>query len=372
MKKIAFFYIWEKPPIRTSVLEMLKNTFSEYEVEPIGIGKLLRKQPVIMAWNELSISRYYGWDIIKGKKAHSEYLVATPFLYHYVRRMAPKWLSTSLDKYAFSFQLQSIFNTRLQGIPHFVYTDRTVIANMRYPDFDPSNLYAPDWIALEKQIYQDAAVVFSRSSYISDSIISDYHCLPARVNCVYVGTNVHPYKSENNPDRFSKRNILFVGIDWERKGGPTLLKAFEIVSKTFPDASLTIIGPSLDINHPNINVLGKLSPAELVNYYQNASIFCMPTTNEAFGVAFIEAMNFSLPIVATNIGAVPDFVNNDFNGYLVDPGDVENLAKKLIDLLSSPEKCAAFGAVSKKICIDRYNWEMVGKKIRQAVLPFLT
>jgi glycosyltransferase involved in cell wall biosynthesis len=119
-------------------------------------------------------------------------------------------------------------------------------------------------------------------------------------------------------------------------------------------------------------IVGRV-PVEAVNqYYAAASIFCMPTHHEPFGIAFIEALSHALPIVATDIGAIPDFVVPGKNGYLIKPGDVRALAGALSDLLGHPQRCRDFGAASYQIAKDRYTWEKVGAAIRENVLATLS
>jgi len=370
-KKFAFLYVWANPPIRQSVEQMLVEAFPEYEIESIGIGKMLKQHIGLMALNEIAVGRNYGLDILRGKKKHSEYEVATPFLFRQVRRMVLDRLKVHAQDFAFTFQLQSLFDTSLPGLPHFVYTDRTVLANLAYPNYDPHNLYAPAWIELEKNIYNNASLVFTRSNYICRSLTVDYQCPPEKALCVYAGSNSHAREAFTSPARYSRKNILFVGVNWALKGGPDLEQAFRLVLDRYPEATLTIIGSSPKINLPQVQVLGKVPLADLPPYYEHASVFCLPTKYEAFGVAYIEAMENSLPIVATNLGAIPDFVSEGENGYLVPPGDAQAIAKALLDLLSDPARCQAFGEKSRAIYLERYNWKNTGRLIRENILSIL-
>ena len=370
-KKFAFFYVWSNSPFKPSVEQMLVEAFPEFDIEPIGIGKMLKERIDLMALNELAVGRYYGLDILREKKKHSEYFFATPFLFHQVRRMVIDRLKAKSGEYAFTFQLQSLFDTSLPGIPNFVYTDRTNLANLAYPEFDPHNLYAPAWIELEKNIYKNASLVFTWSNYICRSLIADYHCQLEKAVCVYAASNTHAREGIIAPARYSKKNILFVGVDWERKGGPDLVKAFQLVLQRCPDATLTIVGSSPKIDLPQVQVLGHLPLANMPPYYEQASIFCLPTKNEAFGMVFIEAMENSLPIVATNLGAIPDFVIEGENGHLVVPGDIQAIANALLDLLTNPARCQSFGEKGRELYLERYNWNNIGRLIRENVLNIL-
>ena len=133
------------------------------------------------------------------------------------------------------------------------------------------------------------------------------------------------------------------------------------------DARLTIVGcsPSLDV--PNCHVVGKVTLGETNQYYREGSIFCMPTTLEAFGISFIEAMSHQLPVIGTSIGAMPDFIEEGRNGYLVRPFDVETLAARLIELLGDPDRCRTMGVRSRELVRERFNWKQVGATIRHHI-----
>jgi glycosyltransferase involved in cell wall biosynthesis len=213
---------------------------------------------------------------------------------------------------------------------------------------------------------------FTYSTNIERSIINDYKCPPEKVKCIYAGSNVpHDKDRELNNENYQNKNIIFVGVFWERKGGPDLVKAFEKVLKVHPDAKLTIVGCSPSVDVPNCNVVGKVKVETLDKYYLNSSIFCLPTKREPFGIVFIEAMMHKLPIVSNRIGALPDFVTENQNGFLVEPGNVDLLADALIRLLDDPQMCKRFGEAGYDKVKDTYTWDRVGQRLKENITPFL-
>ena len=78
-------------------------------------------------------------------------------------------------------------------------------------------------------------------------------------------------------------------------------------------------------------------------------------------------MTARLPIVATRVGAIPDFVEEGRNGWLVEPGDVPGLASALLKLVESPSTCKAFGEHSFHLTRERYSWQAVGKRFQQHI-----
>lgn len=370
-KKIVFIRVWHSPPIAASVEQLLIDSFPEFQVDTIDITRLIKANWWVLFTNTYYTIKEYGKQILLRKKPFKYYFFGTTYLFVKVKAFLTSILRRQKTELSFTFQLQSLFDASLKGIPHFVYTDHTVLASLAYPGIDPGVLYSEEWTHLETKIYKNASIVFTRSHNISQSLTEQYGIHPEKVVCVYAGSNAKIFTENLSNDKYSNKNILFVGIDWLRKGGPLLIEAFEHILKTFPDAQLTIVGAEPELDNPRIQVVGNIPIDQVHNHYKKASIFCLPTLFEPFGIAFVEALSHSLPIIATNIGAVPDFVIDGKNGYLIHPNDVESLVKALLKLLEDPEKCQAFGAQGRLLAEARYNWHSVGKAIRKNILPII-
>jgi len=369
-KKIAYFRIGINPIANQRFAQVLQNTFPEFQLEIIDLLNIVKSRKTVLFINLLHLLKEYGPFVFLSRASVRRYFFTTPYMFKFIKTLAANHLSHG--DYAFSFQIQSLFDASLQGLPHFVYTDHTALANLTYPDFTRQEMYSPAWLALEKTIYHNATITFTRSSNISRSLIDQYACPPDKVLCVYAGSNASVFEESFHHDHYSYKNILFVGRDWHRKGGPELVEAFKSVLKLHPEAKLTIVGCSPKLDVPNCEVVGQVPLDQVPHYYKRASIFCMPTKREPFGIVFVEAMRYKLPIVATNIGAIPDLVKEGVNGYLVQPGDIDPLAKALIDLLAQPDKCQAFGLKGYQIATEKYTWESVGLRIKEKTSEILS
>jgi glycosyltransferase involved in cell wall biosynthesis len=368
-KRIAFIRPKAWPLANRIVDGVIQEQFPDYEVDVIDISRLIRKRPDIILVNSIATALLYGEDIAQGRKKFRIAFWRTPYIFRQVRQLVRNIVSKG--GYTFSFQMQSLFDTSTPGIPHFIYTDHTHLENLNYAA-NRNNLFSPKWIALEKEVYQNAALTFVRSTNVRRSVIEDYGEPEGKVVCVYAGGNakVSDVKRENSD--YTQPNILFVGLDWKRKGGADLLEAFQQVRDRCPKARLTIVGARPEIHIPNCELIGPVEPEELDSYYQQASVFCLPTHLEPFGIVFIEAMTAHLPIVATRLGAIPDFVEEGKNGLLVEPGDVHRLADALLKLLENPQLCRSFGEHSFQLTKERYSWGAVGEKFRQNILAVLS
>ena len=362
-KKIAFVHLGKVPIANITVSRVLKKVFCDYEVEEIDVLQRIKKDRVFIVINTIVMVREYGFKLLMGYRRRWNCFFTTTYAFKYIKRLVAELIDE--DQHVFSFQMQSLFDASKAGVPHFVYTDHTYLANLNYAHYDKRNLPSEAWLALERRVYQNAELVFVRSAHVRESLLTHYDRPHNSVECVYAGNNA----SDADTRRFEqkKKNILFVGIDWDRKGGPELISAFRQVLVSHPDAELTIVGCTPECDIPQCTVVGKVPVERIGQYYEEATLFCLPTKVESFGVAFVEALHYGLPIVGSDVGAVPDMVSPARNGYLVPPGDVHALAEKLVQLLDHPEVCRRFGEQSKIMASERYNWNNVGGLFKQHI-----
>ena len=364
-EKIAFIRPKAWPLANRIVEGVIREQFPGHEVDVLDVSTMVRKRPVLLLANSIATALLYGKDIAQRRKKIRLAFWRTPYIFRQIRKLVRERVARG--EYSFSFQMQSLFDASTPGIPHFVYTDHTHLENLNYAAKGRSSLYAPGWIELEKEIYRNAALTFVRSSNVRRSLTEEYGAPAEKAVLVYAGSNASVSSRKTANSDYAQTVILFVGLDWQRKGGPDLLEAFSIVHQACPDARLIILGAKPDVLLPNCEVVGKVPPEELDRYYQQASVFCLPTHLEPFGIAFIEAMTARLPIVATRVGAIPDFVEEGRNGWLVEPGDVPGLASALLKLVESPSTCKAFGEHSFHLTRERYSWQAVGKRFQQHI-----
>ena len=356
---------------RSSVEKMLAESFPEFAIDHFSIVETIKQHPAWIAPNLLYTFAESARAMLQRRLTLREAYLTSTFAFRRLHMAMRKLIVPG--RHAFSFQMQSLYDTSVPGVPHFVYTDHTHLSNLHYPDFDQRQLRSRGWLRLERSLYHNAATVFTRSTDVAADLNRFYEVPPEKVACVWAGSNVEiDAQARQQNDDYSNQRILFVGIDWERKGGPELIAAFREVLRSHPRAQLVIAGATVKPDVPNCTVLGRISAAELARHYQHASIFCLPTKREPFGIVFVEALQHRLPVVATPVGAVPDMVSEGVNGYLVAPGDVALLTERLNRLLADPQLCRTMGERSYEQARDRYDWRRVGARIRARILPLAT
>ncbi len=371
-KKIAYIKrgLFSYSNARTG--EQLRKHFPEYDIEEIDlVADILRNHEFIVLKNFLCIIWRYWRDLAARRQTIALAFYRTPYIFRKIRELIREKLAPRAHEFAFSFQTQSLYDASIPGLPHFVYTDHTHLVNLSYPGFPRSELFAREWIDLEQEIYRHAEHVFVMSHHVRDSLVDQYASDPGHSTCVFAGSNVDPTPVALRNDDYRNRTILFVGVDWERKGGPTLLAAFDLVLREIPDARLVIIGCQPSVSHPQIEVLGRVPREEVKARFSTASLFCLPTRVEPFGIVVVEAYYHKLPVVASRIGAMPDLIRDGETGRLVPPDEPQTLARVLIELLGDPEKLRRFGERGHELVREHYSWDAVGEKLRAGIVAAL-
>lgn len=210
------------------------------------------------------------------------------------------------------------------------------------------------------------------SEHMRDEILS--LCPRATAVTIYNGVNLAKFRAQGGIDHSFDAQlsegpyILNVGEFIPRKGQDVLIKAFARLAEEFPRFRLVLVGRS----GPFLDVLAEITAqnrltdrvmmvrdvphSEIASFFEQASIFVLPSRGEGFALAALEAAAFELPIIATDVDGAAELVADGANGWLVPVDDVDQLAEKIRDLLSSPQKAKSMGKRNLKIASDKFEW----------------
>jgi|MTBAKSStandDraft_2_1061841.scaffolds.fasta_scaffold01518_16 glycosyltransferase involved in cell wall biosynthesis len=224
-------------------------------------------------------------------------------------------------------------------------------------------------MAWERKVFSGLDIIFTFSEWLRKSFIQDYNINPEKIFVIRAGANIpHPLTSESKS--YDGKTILFIGIDFERKGGKVLLEAFTMVQKKIKDARLIIVGPhSLRGLPENTECLGYISKnsteglARLMQAYREACVFVLPSLYEPFGVVFLEAMASGLPCIGTDNCAMPEIIDHGRTGFLVPPGDPWTLAGRIVELLQDVQMAKEMGANGKHKFLNNFTWDHVAQRV---------
>ena len=160
----------------------------------------------------------------------------------------------------------------------------------------------------------------------------------------------------------------------QRKNVGILLKALKIVIKTFPNLKLIIVGDGPEKNHIhklvlsfnlNTNVIfkGFVNKTKKFELIKNAKILVLSSSQEGFGIVLAEALALSVPVISTNCGGPAEIIDDGKTGYLVNIGDYQDMAKKIIFLLRDEKLRTQFGIRGQNIVKKKYNVKSIGENL---------
>jgi spore coat protein SA len=233
-----------------------------------------------------------------------------------------------------------------------------------------------------------ADAILPVSKYAKEHLRTSFQRLNHKSFCVtYCGVDSSLFRfdqkmAKNARDKYGlsdSQAILFVGRIVPEKGPHLLLEALKIVRKKIPNAKLLLVGPVQTTRNVSyaLNIikackkeakfLGPLPYEELIPLYCAADIFVNPVlVPEAFGMVNVEAMACERPVIATQVGAIPEIIDNGKNGILIPPHNVKALASAIIFLLDNHNIAKQMGTAGRDKVEKHFTWEKVVKRVTKA------
>jgi glycosyltransferase involved in cell wall biosynthesis len=225
-----------------------------------------------------------------------------------------------------------------------------------------------DWLGLLPRL-------FDRFFTVSEYSARTLRAPEDRTRVIYGGADPRRFAPGQASER---RGVLFVGRLTPHKGVDRLIQALPA------GATLAVAGSSgHDLKPPEsgylpllerlaqdrtVRFMGPIADAELPGLYRAAAVFVLPSVertcfgrrveiSELLGLSVLEAMASGLPVVASRLGGVPEIVVDGETGFLVGPGDVEELHDRIAVLLSDSALAAQMGRRGRDLVVERFTWE---------------
>jgi glycosyltransferase involved in cell wall biosynthesis len=282
-------------------------------------------------------------------------------------------LKQSGDRGAF-LQIGTLVEVAPEFGPHFMLTDMTIPQALQQGMFEVGEMTPAQQkaaVAVQRRVLRSASHIFVLSDWCKASMVRDFGLEPDKVSTVYAGSNLVLPERVIEPKL--DHEVLFVGIDWERKGGPLLLDAFKMVRAELPSATLRIVGCRMKTEQPGVRCEGFLDKKDPAQYellqrcYLRASVFCLPSRFDPFPNVLIEAASAGLASVAIDNGSRREAVIDGVTGILAPQATSRCLADALLKILRNPRRLREMGDAARAHAERNFTWDRVVEKIRAAV-----
>jgi glycosyltransferase involved in cell wall biosynthesis len=193
---------------------------------------------------------------------------------------------------------------------------------------------------------------------------------------VHLGSDLPPLARERGGD--GERSLVTVGHLIARKRHADVLRALAVLGDRHPRLRYKIVGDGPERGSleqlaarlgvlERVDFLGQLAPQEALREARRCTLFVMPSTEEAFGVVYVEAMAGGLPAIGCRGEPGPEEIAAAGDGFvLVPPGDIERLTQRIDELLSDPHRLREAGQRARATVAANFTWERCGEQTLDA------
>ena len=236
---------------------------------------------------------------------------------------------------------------------------------------------------LEGMAINKASLVLYPSAWAVQSALDNYHADKGRVHMIPFGANVDDPPAREVVERRKKTDrcsLLFIGVNWERKGGEIAFETLVKLEELGIEAELTICGcvPPPQFVHKRMKVIPFLNRKdakqrqEMVNLFETSDFLFLPTRAECYGMVFCEASSYGLPSITTNTGGVSGAVVEGENGFLLPvsargPEYAELIAK----IYRDDQLYTDLVKKSRAAYEERLNWDAWGRSATKLIREML-
>ncbi len=187
-------------------------------------------------------------------------------------------------------------------------------------------------------------------------------------------TKMKEFREEEFGADDNTKVILTVAELHERKGLEYLIKAMPAILKKMDNLKLIIVGKGPQQQEldkliekenlaNNIKLLGHRK--SIPKIMASANLFVLPSVKEAFGLVILEAMAAWLPVLASNVGGIPEIIEDGVNGFLIEPKNSEKLSKKILELFNENFKFEEYIKNAQLILKDKFDAKSMAKQYEE-------
>lgn len=266
--------------------------------------------------------------------------------------------------------------------PKVFYTDATFSSMIGYYDwFDNLSLKTiKEGMRMEQRAIDTCSLAIYASDWAAESAIKDFNAYPEKVKVVPLGANISTDLSIDDIKSLIERRdtrkckILFMGVEWYRKGGDIVVQAVQYLNDVLKlPTELHIVGiddlplnnlPAYIYNHGRINKATPEGLKKIEDLISQSHFLFVPSRAEAYGLVFCEAMVFGVPCISTNTGGIPTIVKNDVNGAILEKySEPKEYAEKIYSIFNDKNYYEELSLLAFHDYKTRLNWDAAGRTI---------
>lgn len=236
----------------------------------------------------------------------------------------------------------------------------------------------------EERMLERSNRLIAVSDFTRRELLQYYKVKEAKIHVIHNGVDVNKFKPETDKLKAKKelgfnledKAILSVGRLYARKGLFALIESMALVTRKFRNAKLIIAGKGLSDEmkklvsyatklgvKDKIVFTGYFPDKKLPRLYQAADVFAFSTFYENLPFAVLEALSTGLPVVTTNVGGIPEMIEDGKNGFLVEPANSRGLANRILFYLEHPTTASEMAFLARENIENHFDWRLIVEKV---------
>lgn len=234
--------------------------------------------------------------------------------------------------------------------------------------------YGPLSRGILSRVVSKAATIITVSQYFKAYASAKLNVEPDRIYVAHNGVDLSRFAPPQHRTAHEICRLISVGRLEKIKGHDILINAIGVLRTQGHKISLVLVGDGKERDKLErqvqrhgledvVQLLGDQPPDTVVNHLQRSDIFVMPSRDESFGVACIEAMATALPVVASHVGGLPEFVEHGLTGLLFPSERTEDLASAIASLVTDPKYRMRMGANAREFVAKNFSRDEVSRKL---------
>ncbi|MFN2384869.1 MAG: glycosyltransferase family 4 protein [Thermoanaerobaculia bacterium] len=236
---------------------------------------------------------------------------------------------------------------------------------------------------IEGLAIRKASLLLYPSEWAARSARADYGADGSKIHVIPYGANldeIPPRERVLARKESGECRLLFLGVDWERKGGEIAFETLLALESLGVQAHLTVCGsvPPPGLSHERMKTIPFLDKGDavqrqaLADLLSTSDFLLLPTRSECFGIVFCEASAFGLPVIATDTGGVSGAVRPGANGVLLSPSARGGeYAEVIRELYADPGRYRRLVRSARDAFEDRLNWDAWGRAVGRVIAEML-
>jgi glycosyltransferase involved in cell wall biosynthesis len=260
------------------------------------------------------------------------------------------------------------------NIPLVICTDCSVLQMVGYyPALERVQGFSVSIVSrIERRAFAKASANIFSSAWAADFISKKYfagniHIVPFGANLIDDYSHVKPRAYKNGAC-----TLIFVGVDWKRKGGDLAVQIRRELEKTGIDCRLIVVGSvPKTMQEDKVDVVTdldkRLEESKYATLFRDADFMILPTNADCTPVVIAESFAFGVPVLAANTGGISQMINDGLNGFLINERSASAYATPITTMLSNIGQRQQMAAACRESYTTMFNWKAWATGVTRAV-----